>query len=169
MYILVNNIKESHPLEARANLGEKWVSDALKNIGADIKALDFIASFEKKGEFIQIEGSLKGSVRLDCVRCLKEFPFDFDENFRVFLYQEDNTYHGDGGELELKDGDLEFALFRGDQLDLSEIIREQLLLLMPDYPLCDQNCSLDKLKTHCGRCGAVESPFSGLKGLKLGH
>ena len=76
----------------------------------------------------------------ECVRCLEKFETSFNDHFRLFLYKDNGTYVGDGGENELKQDDMEFSLLQGDKIDLGEVLREQLILALPDYPLCNTSC-----------------------------
>ena len=47
------------------------------------------------------------------------------------------------------DDDVDFAPFEGDEIDLGELFREQILLAIPMTPLCREEC-----KGLCPVCGA---------------
>ena len=85
-------------------------------------------------------------IEIDCTRCLQPVAQDlkipFDVNFVTPEY--DTT----GRETELNKGDLETAVFAGDQLDLTELIREQILLNLPEQVFCNPDC-----KGLCPKCG----------------
>jgi uncharacterized protein len=52
-------------------------------------------------------------------------------------------------DLELSREDLEDFHFEGDSIDLTEILREQIVLALPMYPRCKEDC-----RGLCSVCGA---------------
>jgi uncharacterized protein len=52
-------------------------------------------------------------------------------------------------DLEVEEADLDEQLVEGDEVDLTEIIREQILLNLPEQVLCKEDC-----KGLCPQCGA---------------
>lgn len=176
MFFTVSTLKQGQKLEAKGSLEKlDWLKQALSTIDAKIKAFEFDLTVEKKGDFVEVEGHFDGTADIPCVRCLEDFKVPFDQKFRLFLYSEDGTYAGDGGEHELSETDMEFAFFHGDRVDVGEILREQLLLTLPDYPVCKPNCSgicdcekAENPDKSCGCCGKEgKVPFGELKNLKL--
>ncbi len=176
MFFTVSNLKPGQKLEANGSLeNQEWLRHSFSTLDIKIRAFDFDVTIEKKGEFVEVEGHFKGRADVPCVRCLEDFNIPFDHKFRLFLYSEDGTYAGDGGEHELNDTDMEFGFFHGDRVDLGEIFREQVILVMPDYPLCKPNCSgicsCEKHENPDKSCTCAENgrknPFSELKNLKL--
>ncbi len=81
----------------------------------------------------------------------------------------DDAYGNGGG------GDLDITYIAEDHINLSDVISEQLQLLIPFQPLCKEDCK--GMCSHCGadqnvgRCACAklfkETPFSALKDLKL--
>ena len=180
MFFTVSNLKQGQKLEASGSLKDQdWLKQALSSIDAKIKTFEFYMTVEKKGDFVEVEGSYNGDADVPCVRCLESFNIPFNQKFRLFLYSEDGTYVGDGGEHELNDTDMEFAFFHGDRIDLGEVLREQLILTLPDYPVCKPNCggicdceNQEDPSKSCGcggNCsqGQGKNPFVELKNLKL--
>ena len=63
----------------------------------------------------------------------------------------------------------------GEVVDLESLLREQIILMLPLKPLCDENCK--GLCPHCGanlnrekctcKTDAVDSPFAQLAKLKI--
>jgi uncharacterized protein len=51
-------------------------------------------------------------------------------------------------EREVEEDDLETSYYRDDQVDLSELLREQFYLALPMKPLCRDDC-----KGLCAQCG----------------
>jgi uncharacterized protein len=179
MLININSIKPGQINEVHGTLSETWVKETMQGLHITLKEYSFSLGIEKKGEFIEVEGVFKGQGTMECVRCAQEFTFPFNQKFRLFLYKEDDKLVGDGGEVELKTENLDFAMISGEEINLAEIIREQLILTLPDYPECNASC-----QGLCGNCGInlnksickckveknvekAENPFSALKDLKL--
>ena len=52
------------------------------------------------------------------------------------------------GDREVEDDDLETSYYGDDQIDLSELMREQFYLVLPMKPLCTEDC-----KGLCAQCG----------------
>ena len=141
MFFTVSNLKQGQKQEAHGSIKDhEWLKKSFASLDAKVNAFDFSASIEKKGDFIEFEGCFKGDVDLACVRCLEKFNIPIEQKFRVFLYSEDGTYAGDGGEHELQEDEMEFVFFHGDKIDIGEVLREQVLLALPDYPLCKTEC-----------------------------
>ncbi len=53
------------------------------------------------------------------------------------------------GEAELEADDLDVDVLDADQMDMREVVREQLLLNLPDQIFCKEDC-----KGLCQKCGA---------------
>ncbi len=133
---------------------------------------------------VRIAAQVKAEVTAACGRCLAPVSVDVPVEFEVTLVPADE-YAGDTEEQE--DGDhgpvggsfapdeAEEETFSGKVIDLDPIVREQIALALPGYPVCDEGC-----KGLCSVCGAnlnerdcgcdrhVPDPrWAGLKNIKL--
>jgi len=141
-------------------------------------SLALAAKVTKTGTSVYVIGRLSGTVRRQCVRCLK----DYDDALRLPIVGE---YHRDtdlksrpGGrepsERPGEDADDEGYVYTGEEIELGDMLREQVLLATPMQPLCDDACR--GLCPVCGqdrnerRCECREeqtpSPFAVLKKLR---
>jgi len=102
-------------------------------------------SFYRAGTELFFEGGLHASTTAICARCTEEFAAPSDRDFRFVLAPK---AIGFDDEKDLRDEDLEFSLYDGDQIDLSPLIREQFLLSLPTRPLCREDC-----RGLCAKCG----------------
>lgn len=93
---------------------------------------------EKIGSQVLIKGAVSGYVRLQCSRCLTNYIHRIDEE--IFIELRPLSDAGEGDEMELAYDDLEVEFFRGDSLDLSHFIEEQVRLATPMKPLCSAEC-----------------------------
>jgi uncharacterized protein len=92
---------------------------------------------------VLVRGRLRTVVELECRRCVGPVPHELDEPIELLfepLAEEEAVELG--GEV--------YALpMRGVELALGEPLREQLLLLTPEYVVCGEAC-----RGLCPQCGA---------------
>ena len=99
----------------------------------------------RTGKEIIVTGSLRAGLGLQCSRCLKDFRRTLDLPVNVVYHPIDEM----GIERhELKDDEMDMGFYSGEELDLRELLKEQLLLNIQMKPLCDENCK--GLCPHCG-------------------
>ncbi len=97
------------------------------------------------GEVI-VTGKVTTELDLQCSRCLRDFrkPLDIAVNVVYHPIEEiAEERHG------LRDDEMDMGFYRGEEIDLQELVREQVLLNMQMKPLCDESC-----KGICPDCGA---------------
>ncbi len=95
------------------------------------------------GDGVLVSGTLRSRLEIQCRRCLASVVLDLDE--AVDLWFEEVT------SLEAREWEGEAYPLppRGGDLDLTEALREQLLLRIPEYVVCREEC-----RGLCPRCGA---------------
>jgi len=125
------------------------------------------------GQSVLISGRVQTALRLQCVRCLKEFAYPLSSTFELTLHSLKEAPAAE--ETELGDEEMESGFFEGGEIHLSEIACEQIFLEIPIQPLCQKNCKglcpvcgtdLNLFSCTCERQEFV-SGFSALKKLKL--
>jgi len=105
------------------------------------------------GHFLEIAGVIRAQqVRFVCNRCLEEYSSSlevpFSEEFREMT-------------VEKNEEDNDFSCYQGDEIDITELVRESLLLAEPLKTLCREDCK--GLCLHCGTnlnltsCSCLES------------
>ena len=98
------------------------------------------------GDRFRLVGRARTTLEVPCSRCLEPYRIPIDAAFDLsYVPQADNT---GAGEHEIQDDDLSTAYYRGDAIDLGELLREQLYLALPMKPLCSEDC-----KGLCPQCG----------------
>ncbi|MBC8412193.1 MAG: DUF177 domain-containing protein [Nitrospira sp.] len=98
------------------------------------------------GKTVLIKGTVKIILRLQCVRCLKDYEYSLDT-----LISEEYEPAGKVGnedQKELTKKDLQTGCYVDDLIDLEVLIREQVLLAIPMKPVCSEQC-----KGFCSSCG----------------
>jgi uncharacterized protein len=100
-----------------------------------------------KGRELFVQGKLKAQAEVDCDRCLTPVAVPIDTRFNLrYLTRQD---YESTATVELDEPDLIVSVFDGETLDVDELVGEQLLLSVPDYTLCRQEC-----QGLCPVCGA---------------
>lgn len=155
----------------------------LKESLLDLPGIDFSLDkavrghlmINKSDKAVWIKGRIEAEITLQCSRCLEDFRFPLDSNCEVTLFPfEDQTFPQ---EEELNVEDLRSSYYYEGEIDLSAIVREQILLDIPYKPLCRPSC-----KGLCATCGedlnrgscsckeeVFDERFAPLKGLKIGR
>jgi uncharacterized protein len=95
---------------------------------------------------IRVVGSFAGSFQLACSRCLESVREKVSEDFDL-LYRPLKTVK-QGEEVSINEAETEIGFYKGDGLELEDVIKEQVLLSLPVKPLCQEAC-----KGLCPQCG----------------
>ena len=87
-----------------------------------------------KGEGYKVSYNIKGDIELTCSRCLEVFKKDLGGEHTVIAQR--------GGENRehLRESDLNTFQLEGDVLNLTDLVREQIILDVPYKPLCHPEC-----------------------------
>jgi uncharacterized protein len=128
----------------------------------------------RSGNVVEVEGSLTCTVGLACSRCLQ--PSLQPLTLAVELSFERQLAPVEAAaELELSEADLGLIPFFGDVLDLRETLEQEVLLAIPQHPLCRDDCAGlcpvcggDRNRQVCDCSPPVfHGGFAALKGLSL--
>jgi uncharacterized protein len=132
-----------------------------------------LVRLSKHGRDILVRGRLAGHLELTCSRCLEAFAAPVATDFDLLLAPGPQAVSPEEEELSRTDLDLDY--YTGEVVDLESLLREQIILLVPLKPLCDENCkglclqcgaNLNRETCHC-RTETVNSPFAHLAKLKF--
>jgi uncharacterized protein len=102
----------------------------------------------RAGMDVRLRGDVKATISAPCDRCLNEVTIPVEIPFDLF-YAPADPGAGHTGEHELRNRDLDFAVYENDQIDLDEMVLEQLELELPSRVLCREEC-----RGLCPQCGA---------------
>ena len=104
-----------------------------------------VADLEIKslGEFIEVCGNVKGTVKLECDLCLKEFDYELDFQLDE-MFAKNALLEDYGQEFELKDGQFVTDLDGADEIDIYDLLYQSVILNLPNKKVCGINCSGDK-------------------------
>jgi len=107
-----------------------------------VSPIRFEGDLINTGSSIVLKGKACGVTRLSCARCLKEFDSPFDIPIKE-SYIIGGGLIPDKKEFELKEEDFAFQIEEDNKLNLSEIIRQNLITFIPIKPLCSEKCGLE--------------------------
>ena len=101
----------------------------LADYGDELLHLDAPARYRLTASLLQksvlVDGTLEMTIRCECARCLKPFPYALTlDPWSALL------------ELEGK----EKVAIQDDCVDLTPFLREDIVLALPQHPLCKQEC-----------------------------
>src|SRR5512133_1190710 len=135
------------------------------------------ARLEKLGRRVRVEAEAAAPLTGACRRCLAPVSVDLPVEFELTLVPaergDDDDAPAGGGAKDhdrgpkggsFSAGDAEEETYTGKTIDLDPIVREQILLELPEYPVCGANLN----DRECGCDRHVPDPrWAGLKNVKL--
>lgn len=150
---------ELDPARAVDRLGDLVLVDPPARIGGQLRV-------EKIQGSILVEGQLQGNYHVPCSRCLENANIEVNSPLRLILLPTPRFSHG---EIELGQDDLDTIYYEGEQVDLEPHLWDQVILSIPQQPICSQDCkgipvSLPGVSVGDSTC---ESGFAVLKTLSL--
>ncbi|MBN1355907.1 DUF177 domain-containing protein [bacterium] len=158
MRIKINEIPEQG-LELNLDIpaGSIDVSDIDEGFLGDVR---FAGNISVSRRRFTVSGKMNGLWNLRCARCLKKITSPVKSTFQVFLTPsippDENRIRG------LKDDDMDESVLIGNEIDMNQILREQMILHLPMKPICSTSCR--GLCPHCGKdlnlgsCGCDATP-----------
>lgn len=93
------------------------------------------------GRVLNVSGKISGIADTSCHRCLKEFQMPVEVSFAENYQSQDNR--------DSSDDESDRVFYSGDEIDLTQLVRETLLLSEPLKIVCTEDC-----KGLCLKCGA---------------
>ena len=90
-------------------------------------------SFDKEGRLSTIQGEIKANLLVECQSCLKQLSLSISRNFKLGLVSS----------LEQADrlaSDCEPFILEDVKISLNELVEDELLLALPDFPRHDYPC-----------------------------
>lgn len=95
--------------------------------------LELDLSMTSVSEGVYVSGTVRGSLKGECGRCLNEIDSSFTVSLKEMYAYEDSTTE------ETTDED-EVGRMQGDLFDLEPAVRDAVVLTLPTNPLCRPDC-----------------------------
>lgn len=100
----------------------------------------------RSGRTVLAEIRIRAEAEFSCARCLDRFPSVLSSVNKATLKPQ--PQFSSDQEEELGRDDLETEFYEGDEIDLTPILQDQLLLTLPLQSVCREDC-----RGLCQRCG----------------
>jgi len=146
----------------------------IEDLGKEVKIKEAFSGYfklKKMGIEVKLKGFLKGSVFLECDRCLSPFEYKIEHEFDLNIKPSASLNLEE--ERELTEEDMEVSFYEDSWISFLDLLKEEILLSLPYKKLCKEDC-----KGLCPVCGTnlnekectckkpkKESPFAVLKEL----
>jgi len=116
-------------------------------------------------DLVEVEGTLSCVVVLPCSRCLQPVARQLEVQVALSFTREPIGTITEGEEVELTEEAIGLIPFAGEAIDLREPLEQELLMALPQHPLCAEDCA--GLCLVCGadlnrqRCACTPPVFHG--------
>jgi len=105
------------------------------------------ARIYRSGNRVEVNGRVTAGLTLTCGKCLEEIPHRIEVDLRIFA--EPRRGRDRRPEEEVREDDLGMVYHDGQIIDLTDEVRQSLLVEIPWHPQCRDDC-----RGLCPRCGA---------------
>jgi len=108
--------------------------------------IEFEGSTERMGEKAHLRGRISTETEIECTRCLEPVTKGLDIEFDDVFADPANEPVAD--EIAVAGADLDESIAIDGKIDVAEVIREQIILALPEQTFCRADC-----KGICPKCG----------------
>ena len=139
---IVREISDSQPARH-----EVWVPPA--EIDLDLEEAQFVEEIHgyiqlsRYEQDVYVKGSVSASVEVECGCCIEPFATSISGDIEVQFCPTNETAPLNPWQMDTGE-----RYYLGDTIDLSEEVRQSVILEIPNWPLCSENC-----KGLCPQCG----------------
>jgi uncharacterized protein len=136
-----------------------------------VERVTFLLSIQKSGEEYFCQGTAQATVTMDCSRCAGSFQTDLSESTDFIIRSDAGP--ADSGTNVVDSEDYVFLHGHDAVADVTEMVRQTLVLAVDLKPLCREDCkglcpvcgtNLNERTCHCERNNS-DGRWDGLKGL----
>ena len=101
-------------------------------------------SYRRSGQELFFYGHVSSHALGHCGRCLEDYGVDIASDFSFVLVPKSPM----PAEVALNEEDLDLSFYEGEEVDVSPLVLEQIVLALPTRPLCKESC-----QGLCPQCG----------------
>ena len=103
-------------------------------------------SLTRVGDDVYLKGKVRTDVVASCSRCLDTLSYPIDSDLKSHFVSPDRYILA--REVELHASDVDIEVYEKQQIDLTQSVRDSILLAVPVVCLCNEDC-----KGICSLCG----------------
>ena len=104
-------------------------------------------SLTRIGDDVYLKGKVMTDVVASCSRCLDTLSYPIDSDLKSHFVSPDRYISA--REVELHASDIDTEVYENKQIDLSQSVRDGILLAVPVVCLCEEDCM--GICFHCGK------------------
>ncbi len=104
------------------------------------------AHLSRSGKVVLVKSRVEANLKATCARCLQVFSLPLSSQFLYTLKPKPESPPAE--EVELSREDLETEFYEGEEVDLSPLVQDQVLLTIPPKLVCREDC-----RGLCQKCG----------------
>ncbi len=136
--------------EATFHREENWLEERLA--GEVQRTFRFIGPIQvrlhlsRSGRIILMKSRVEARVDWLCARCLTSFSRTLASEFKTLLKPKPDFLPPE--EVELSREDLETEFYEGEEIDVTSLVQDQILLTLPAKAVCQEEC-----RGLCAGCG----------------
>ncbi len=136
---------EEHSVD-ESQLAERLAAETVRSfrfsspIGVSLK-------LSRSGGVVLVKSRIAARVEWVCARCLDSFFMDLTSEFTTTWKPRPPNFSLPD-EVELSREDLETEFYQGDEIDVTPLVQDQILLTLPQKAICREEC-----RGLCPRCG----------------
>jgi uncharacterized protein len=135
-------LEDEGPLNER--LGEETANSGLHFSGP----VQVRVNLSRSGRVVLVKSRVEARVKCICARCLDPFALTLTSEIQASLKPKPDPRLAAPEEVELSREDLETDFYEGEEVNLSPLVQDQVLLTLPPKVICREDC-----RGLCQRCG----------------
>ncbi len=139
---------------------EAWIAKIVKetvgHLSPDMSSISGSLHLSRSVDVLSLDGQLSVALNPNCDKCLESFKWPFEVVIRFDLSplfhspkERDALTPEEEIEVELSKDDLDFRFYEGNELDVADLVRESVILDLPQTFICRFDC-----QGLCATCGS---------------
>ena len=144
---------EDIPAEGREESFEEEESSLNDRLGEETTTAGFHftgpvraqVNLSRSGRVVLVKSRIEAQVVCVCARCLETFPLSLTSQYQTSLKPKPEGPISE--EFELSREDLEIDFYAGEEIEVSPLVQDQVLLSLPPKVVCREEC-----RGLCPRC-----------------
>ena len=118
------------------------------------------------GKLIRVKGSISAKVNVVCDVCLKDFTKEINVKFEEFFtkYKMNEDY---GKEYEIKNDGFVEDLNGSNEIDITDLVYQTVILNIPNKLVCDINCNGDDSLSKYLKTEIIDPRLEVFKNIKI--
>lgn len=122
-------------------------------------AVEVDAVLKNTASAVQLTGKMRTILRSVCARCMEDVAIPYEEEFSHLIVKD----------VSSDENEADFVISENDEINLSELLRSDLLLSLPSRiyckPSCKGLCPICGTNLNTGKCSCVPEEFGSNKKL----